>query len=89
MFCFENLWIFGENRKNEKLENLAFSGSYAAAWDASPRRGRGAKNGTPRLHHGLAMLRFSKGLRRSIPTVHSELISNFCFRTPCIRTPIV
>ena len=32
MFCFEILSdFFGENRKKEKLENLEFSGSYAAA----------------------------------------------------------
>ena len=31
MFCFEILRIFEENRKKEKLENLALSGSYAAA----------------------------------------------------------
>ena len=30
MFCFEIFRIFGENCKNEKLENLAISGSYAA-----------------------------------------------------------
>ena len=86
MFCFENLWIFGENRKNEKLENLEFLGSYAAAWDASPRRGQGAKNGTPRVHHGVATLRCGKGLCRSIANVHSEHISNFCFRTPRNRS---
>ena len=31
MFYFEILRIFGEHRKKKKLENLAFSGSYAAA----------------------------------------------------------
>ena len=31
----------------------------------------------------------ANGLRRSVDTVHSEHISDFCFRTPCIRTPIV
>ena len=43
MICFGFLRICGEKSKKSKLEDLGTSGSYAAAWDASPRRGQGAK----------------------------------------------
>ena len=47
------------------------------------------QNGTPRVRHNIAKLRHSEGLRRNVATVHSEQISDFCFRTPRIRTLIV
>ena len=47
------------------------------------------QNGTPRVRHGVASLRRGEVLRRSVATVHSEQISDFCFRTPRISTPIV
>ena len=49
MFCFENLEIFGEKSLKSKEKILGTSGFYAAAWDALPWRGRGAKIGTPRV----------------------------------------
>ena len=61
----------------------------------SPQRGRGAKNGTPRVRRGVAKLHRGEGLRRSVVVlccgvdiVHNEQFSDFCFRTPRIRTPI-
>ena len=69
--------------KRENQKNLGKTGSYATAWDASPWRGRGAQKGTPRVGHDVATL------PRSVATVHSEQISDFCFRTPRIRTSIV
>ena len=39
MFCFEILSDFGENLKRGKLEKFGHFGFYAAAWDASSRRG--------------------------------------------------
>ena len=41
------------------------------------------QNGTPRVRHGVAKLHCG------VATVHSEQISDFCFRTPRICTSIV
>ena len=72
--------------KRENQKNLGKTGFYAAAWDASPRRGRGAQNGTPRVRHGIATLH--RGVAQ-VATVHSEKVFGFLFPTPRIRTPIV
>ena len=46
--------------------NLGISGPYAAAWDASQRRGRGAQKGIPRVRYNVALLRSSGVLRRNV-----------------------
>ena len=101
MFCFEILRIFGEKSQKSKLENLGTSGSPRC--DVDLRRSVGClaaarprcQIGTPRVRHGVAKLRRGEGLLRrvvvllhNVATVHNEQISDFCFQTPRIRTPI-
>ena len=50
----------------------------------------------PRVRRGVAKLCLDEGLRRNVvvlrrdvDTIHNEQFSDFCFRTPCIHTPIV
>ena len=87
MICFGIL----EKKKSQKrkTENLGKTGSYALVWDALLRRGRGAKIGTLRVRHDEGLRRSVAVLRRRVATIHSEHISDFCFRTPRICTPIV
>ena len=50
----------------------------------SRQRGRGAKNGTPWVRHGVALL------RRDVATIHSDqFFFFFCFRKPRVHTSIV
>ena len=87
MICFRILGIFCRKIAKEQEKK---SGHIGRRKVGNPRRGvnlrrnvgclamarlRG-QNGTPRVRHGVA-------------TVHREQISDFCYRTPHIHTPIV
>ena len=85
--------------KNRKSAKTGKSGHYQAPtpqrreptpWcRLMPRRGiprRGwsrCQNGTPRVHHDVALL------RRGVATIHNKQFLDFCFQTPRIRTSIV
>ena len=88
MICLGFWGYFGEKSQKSKKKNLGTSGSYAAQIGLL-RRNIGNPCHDVNLHHGVAKLHCGEGLRRGVATVHNEQISDFCFRTPCIRTPIV
>ena len=77
MICFEILRIFGEKSQKSKDENRAPT---SQSREPTPRH-------RPTPQHGIPG--HDEGLRRGVAIVHSEQISDFCFQTPCIRTPVV
>ena len=88
IICFGILGIFWRKIAKEQEKNLDTSGSYAAHIGLL-RRNIGNPCHDVNLHHGVAKLHCGEGLRRGVAIVHNEQISDFCFRTPRIRTPIV
>ena len=74
----------GIAKMRRKTRNLGKkSGSYAAAWDAFSTARPGCQIGTPSGTLRVALL------RRGVATIHGGQISDFYFRTPCIRTLVV
>ena len=89
MICFEIFGIFGKKIAKSQKKNLGKNGLLRCSV-RNPRRSIALRYslgylaaarprcqiGTSRVRHGVA-------------TVHREQISDFCFRTPRIRAPIV
>ena len=99
MFCFGILRIFGEKSQHSKNWKI-WAYRVPTPQRREPhhgvdlRQGVGyltaartrCQNGTPRVRRGVAKLRHGEVLCRSVATVHSEQISDFCFQTPHIHT---